>query len=134
MDVHGLLVGDDLDPALDLRAVSTRFATQGSSAITSGMLAVLLGGRAIKRWWSGGCARLQARYERTSMFGCCKWLARPATRDPWFGGAESYSSRLAQQSSLPARAEATAAGYETRGEGHSRGNAVDSESGQFSTI
>ena len=59
---------------------------------------------------------------------------RPATRDPWFGGAESYSSRLAQQSSLPARAEATAAGYETRGEGHSRGNAVDSESGQFSTI
>lgn len=44
VDVHGLLVGDDLDPALDLRAVSTRFATQGSGAITSGMLAVLLGG------------------------------------------------------------------------------------------
>ena len=40
-DIHGLLVGDDLDPALDLRMISLRFLSRVVGARTSGMLAVL---------------------------------------------------------------------------------------------
>ena len=41
LDVHGLLVGDDLDPALDLQDVSICLISHTVGALTSGMSAVL---------------------------------------------------------------------------------------------
>jgi hypothetical protein len=40
-DIHGLLVSDDLDPALDLQIISVRSLSRVVGARTSGMLAVL---------------------------------------------------------------------------------------------
>lgn len=60
MNIHGLLVGDDLDPALDLRDVSISFALRMVGAPTSGMLAVLQGvtGEGVGVWRLRDCRRV----------------------------------------------------------------------------
>lgn len=59
-NIHGLLVGDDLDPALDLLGVSICLVCHTADALTSGILAVFKKCGDLK----GGCgegAQLLAR-------------------------------------------------------------------------
>ena len=100
LDVHGLLVGDDLDPALDLRniSVSSGFVTVG--ALTSGILAALQSA-AIQRMWVGRLRDFRRVVRAESTFGW-SWLDALV----WRSGTRALS--LAPQSSSSARAESTA--------------------------